>query len=222
MEATSNQNLLRRVLGAVVFAARRPLSARDIRALFQSAEADGGEAAAWANLSEAEITAALDQLRIDCEAAALGVQLAQVAGGYRFQNDPVGGLWVRRLLGADRPARLSRPALETLAVIAYRQPVTRADIEAVRGVSVDHVIPVLMEMQLVRIVGRSDLPGRPMLYGTTTAFLEHFGLKDIKDLPGIEELARIELRRAQAAKPEAADPPDAAALPPQEEKEPQS
>jgi segregation and condensation protein B len=87
--------------------------------------------------------------------------------------------------------------LETLAIIAYRQPVARAEIEGVRGVAVDHILRLLMEMQLVKIIGRSNLPGRPLLYGTTALFLEHFGLKDVTELPGIEELARRSEQRVQ-------------------------
>jgi segregation and condensation protein B len=99
------------------------------------------------------------------------------------------------MLDVGKPTKLSRPALETLAIIAYRQPISRAEMEGVRGVTVDHVLRMLMEMQLIKIVGRSELPGRPMLYGTTQLFLEHFGLKDIKQLPGIEELARMEVQK---------------------------
>ncbi len=104
-------------------------------------------------------------------------------------------------------AQLSRPALETLAIIAYRQPCTRAEIEAVRGVAVDQIIRNLMEMQLIRIVGRSELPGRPWLFGTSQKFLEHFGLKRLDDLPGTEELRRLEqeqIRRQPEPAPAAA------------------
>jgi segregation and condensation protein B len=107
--------------------------------------------------------------------------------------------WVRQLYPEAKPTRLSGPALETLAIIAYRQPVTRADIEAVRGVAVDGVMQVLLDRSLVRIAGRADQPGRPLLYSTTDYFLEHFGLKSTGDLPNAAELGRIPLPSAPPA-----------------------
>jgi segregation and condensation protein B len=102
------------------------------------------------------------------------------------------------MLNRGKPHRVSRPMIETLAIIAYRQPIARSEIESIRGVSVGHVIKALMEMQLVRIVGRSDLPGRPFLFGTTTTFLDHFGLKSLNDLnamqPGVERTPPSEQR----------------------------
>ncbi len=112
----------------------------------------------------------------------LGMELVEVAGGYRFQTAPDCGKWVRKMLNKGKPTRLARPAIETLAIIAYRQPVARSEIESIRGVSAGHVIKALMEMQLVRIIGRSDLPGRPFLFGTTPAFLDHFGLGSLSEL----------------------------------------
>ncbi|MGI5869876.1 MAG: SMC-Scp complex subunit ScpB [Kiritimatiellia bacterium] len=118
---------------------------------------------------------------LDC-----GFELVEVSGGYRFQTASDCGKWVRKMLNKGKPTSLSRPAIETLAIIAYRQPVARSEIESIRGVSASHVIKALMEMQLVRIIGRSDLPGRPFLFGTTPAFLDHFGLKSLKDLEPIK------------------------------------
>lgn len=191
---------LKQVLGAIIFAARQPLTTGEIRKILQeTAQAFGEEANLFATAKESDIKAALARLRADCETQKPGFDLMESADGYRFQSDPAGGLWVRHMLDVGKPTRLSRPALETLAIIAYRQPISRMEIEGVRGVTVDHVLRMLMEMQLIKIVGRSDLPGRPMLYGTTQLFLEHFGLKDIKQLPGIEELARMEGQRQKAA-----------------------
>jgi segregation and condensation protein B len=115
----------------------------------------------------------------------IGVELVEASGGYRFQTASDCGKWVRKMLNKGKPARLSRPSIETLAIIAYRQPVSRSEIESIRGVYAGHVVKALMEMQLVRIIGRSDLPGRPFLFGTTPAFLDHFGLKSLKDLEPI-------------------------------------
>ena len=191
---------LKQVLGAIIFAARQPLTAGTMRKILQeTAQAYGEEANMFASAKESDIKAALVRLQADCETQKPGFDLVESADGFRFQSDPAGGLWVRHMLDVGKPTRLSRPALETLAIVAYRQPISRAEIEGVRGVTVDHVLRMLMEMQLIKITGRSELPGRPMLYGTTQLFLEHFGLKEIKQLPGIEELARMEMQRQKAA-----------------------
>ena len=207
---------LKQVLGAIVFAARQPMTAAAVRKVLQeTAEINGEDAGLYGSIKEAEIKACLHQLKSDCETAMLGVHLTESADGFRFQSDPAGGPWVRHMLNVGKPTRLSRPALETLAIIAYRQPISRAELEGVRGVAVDHVIRMLMEMQLIKIVGRSELPGRPMLYGTTALFLEHFGLKEIKELPGITELARMDAMRkkqeeAIAEPPQVSPAPDGA------------
>ena len=129
---------------------------------------------------------AVAELRERLAKAGVGFELAEVNGGYRLMSAAACGPWLRQMFNKGREAVLSRPAIETLAIIAYRQPVSRSEIESVRGVNAGHVIKALMEMQMVRIVGRSDLPGRPFLFGTTPAFLEHFGLKSLDDLEKIE------------------------------------
>jgi segregation and condensation protein B len=108
---------------------------------------------------------------------------------------------VRQLYPESKPARLSGPSLETLAIVAYRQPITRADIEAVRGVAVDGIVQSLLEKGLIRIAGRSEAPGRPLLYETTQNFLEHFGLKNLEQLPNSTELRRITLPTAETRQP---------------------
>jgi segregation and condensation protein B len=183
---------LKQIVGAMLFAAKHPLSPSDVVACLRTvAEEQGGAARDFAQLKEADIRTALEDLRVQLDGARLGFAVAEVAGGFRLENHPSCGLWLRQLLAKGRPNRLSKPALETLAVIAYRQPCTRAEIEAVRGVAVDQIVRNLMEMQLIRIVGRSELPGRPWQFGTTGKFLEYFGLNDVKELPGVEELRRI-------------------------------
>ena len=112
------------------------------------------------------------------------------AEGWQLVSDPTYAPWVRQLFPAAKPIRLTPPSLETLAIIAYRQPITRADVEAVRGVAVDGVLQNLMERGLVKIAGRAEVPGRPLLYETTQFFLEHFGLRDLDELPNAEELKR--------------------------------
>ncbi len=184
---------VKQIIGAMLFAAKHPVSVSQMRKVFQQvAETRGGAAADFGKLKESDIRSALEELRTDLEKHRIGMAIAEVANAYRLENDVNCGVWVRELLAKGKPNRLSRPALETLAIIAYRQPCVRSEIEAVRGVAVDQILRNLLEMQLVRIAGRSDLPGRPMLFGTTHRFLEHFGINSLNDLPGVEELKRIE------------------------------
>src|SRR6202030_1777717 len=114
-------------------------------------------------------------------------------------------IWVRQLFPEMRPPRLSAPALETLAIIAYRQPITKADVEAIRGVTVDGVMQKLLDAGLVKITGRAEIPGRPLLYVTTQHFMEHFGLKNLDELPNASELRMVALPKAEmpAARPPA-------------------
>ncbi|NCC52973.1 MAG: SMC-Scp complex subunit ScpB [Spartobacteria bacterium] len=183
---------VKEIVGALLFAAKNPVSPAQIRkVLKQVGEDRGGAYADFGTLKESEITAAVEGLGEELAQRGLGLSIAQVAGGYRLENDVRCGPWIRQLLERGKPQRLSRPALETLAIIAYRQPSVRSEIEAVRGVACDQVLRNLMELQLVRIVGRSELPGRPMLFGTTQKFLEYFGIRHLDDLPGVSELARM-------------------------------
>jgi segregation and condensation protein B len=142
--------------------------------------------------SKSEIAAALDQIRADLETSCRGVRLVEVAGGFQLRTPKENAAWVKRFLGG-RPARMSRATLETLAIIAYRQPITKAEIETIRGVDVDGVVSTLLERNLIRAVGRKDVPGRPFLFGTTGEFLQLFNLKDLSDLPTLKELDQITL-----------------------------
>lgn len=155
---------------------------------------------------------AFDELQAQLRTVGVGMDVTEVAGGFRLQTSPSCGPWVRRMLNRGKPQRISRPMIETLAIIAYRQPISRSEIESIRGVSVGHVVKALMEMQLVRIVGRSDLPGRPFLFGTTATFLDHFGLKSLNDLnamqPGVERTPTSEQRAKHIKKRPAAPAPD--------------
>ena len=212
---------LKRLIGALVFGAKKPLNARDIRKNIEEvAENLGGMFAPYATLKDRDVRDALDALAADTARAGIGLMLVESAEGFVFQSDEDCGPWLRHLLDLGRAQRLSRPALETLAIIAYKQPITKADIEAVRGVSVDHILKTLMEAQLVRIMGRSELPGRPLLYGTTHVFLEHFGLKDVTELPKLDELARLDTVRRVRAAEAAARPPVSGESNPEESAEP--
>ena len=177
---------LQQIVGALLFGSDHPLTVEEVRASFKSvAEADesGNETVKLcAEASPREIGDALQSIAIELSRLELGIEVVEINGAFRFQTQPSCGRWVRNLLKMDRPNRLSRPALETLAIIAYRQPIAKSEIESIRGVMVDYIVKALMELHLIRIVGRSDLPGRPFLYGTTSMFLDHFGLSNLKEL----------------------------------------
>lgn len=182
---------LKQIVGAMLFAAKEPLSIKRIRkAMIETGSGFGGPYEQYAKATDQQIAGALEQLQEDLEMGKLGMEVALVAEAYRLQNDPTCGPFVRVLLDKNQAMRLSKPALETLAIVAYRQPCLRSEIEEVRGVSVDTLLRKLIDMQLVRVVRRSELPGRPWLFGTTQKFLEHFGINSIDDLPGSQELRR--------------------------------
>ena len=181
---------LKKIIEALLFSAERPLSPKDIRGIFAEATDDEhpGMTEPFRNVREAQIVVALDELKVEYDTRQDSFQLVEIAGGWRLVTRPEYAPWVKKLLDEARPHRLSPPSLETLSIIALRQPISRADIAAIRGVEVDGVIKTLLERDLITIVGKSNAPGRPMLYGTTTKFLEHFGLRSIDDMPKAAEL----------------------------------
>jgi len=182
---------LKQIVGALLFAAKEPLTIKRMRkAMIETGNGFSGPYEQYAKATDQQIEGALEQLQEDLEKAKVGLGVAKVAAAYRLQNDAACGPFVRALLEKNQTMRLSKPALETLAIVAYRQPCLRSEIEEVRGVSVDAVLRKLIDMQLVRVVRRSELPGRPWLFGTTQKFLEHFGINTIEDLPGSQELRR--------------------------------
>lgn len=165
------------IVEAMLFAAAEPVPvARLVQVL-------GG-------IERREVLAALRALRDRLEADASGLQLVEAAGGWQLRTRAAHAPWIRRLLGG-RPPRLSRAMLETLAIVAYRQPCTRPEVEAIRGVDVGAVMATLVERRLVRILGRKEAPGRPILYGTTPEFLEVFGLPDLGALPPLADLGEL-------------------------------
>jgi segregation and condensation protein B len=182
--------ILTHVIEALLFSAQKPLSIREITGAVRDAEDDleGGTPNEFARVKDAEVAAALEQLKMEYIQQGRAFQLIEKAEGWQLATDPAFAKWVRLLFPAPKPARLSAPALETLAIIAYRQPITRADVEAVRGVNIDGVLQTLMERGLVKIVGRAEIPGRPLLYETTQFFLDHFGLRNLDELPNVQEL----------------------------------
>ncbi len=185
---------LKEIIGSLLFAAKKSVTAKEIRKTLVGAGKNyGGLYEQFASVRENDILAVVEELKMELIQGSTGLSIADVAGGFRLQNEMNCGPWVRTFLDKDRSAKLSKPALETLAIVAYRQPVLRSEIESVRGVAVDHVLRNLVELQLVKVVARSELPGRPWLFGTTQRFLEHFGLKCLEDMPGMDELKRMEL-----------------------------
>jgi segregation and condensation protein B len=180
---------LTRIIESLLFSAPKPLSVRELTAAIKGA---GGEDEPspneFARVREAEVAGALEQLKIEYIEQERAFQIIEKAEGWQLATDPAFARWVRQLFPAPKPARLSAPALETLAIIAYRQPITRADVEAVRGVNIDGVLQTLLERGLVKIAGRAEIPGRPLLYETTQFFLDHFALRSLDELPNVEEL----------------------------------
>lgn len=148
-------------------------------------------AAALEEVPKPAISRALAELQDTYEREQRGLQLVQVAGGWRFVTRPEHAAWIKRLDKIKAAPKLSRSALESLAIIAYKQPIVRAEIEQIRGVETSGVLRTLLERKLVRIVGRKEMPGRPIMYGTTKFFLEHFGLNDLSELPPLREFKEL-------------------------------
>src|SRR5437764_2103596 len=196
---------LSRVIEALLFSAQKPLSIREIATAIKGAE-DELSPNKFSRVREAEAAAALEQLKIEYIEQQRSFQLIEKAEGWQLATDPQYAQWVRQLFPAPKPARLSAPALETLAIIAYRQPITRADVEAVRGVNIDGVLQTLIERGLVKIAGRAEVPGRPLLYETTQFFLDHFGLRSLEELPNVEELRKQNLPVARPVASDAGPP----------------
>src|ERR1051326_1422441 len=217
---------LKFILESLLFSAQKPLSVKELRdVLAAAAEQDDADATVKSlkKVKESEVTGAREALAQEHEAAARSYRLACVAGSWQFVTQPDYAPWLKALVGVKaRPPRLSQPALETLAIIAYRQPLTRAEIEQVRGVAVDGVMQTLLERGLIEQVGRAEVVGRPMTYGTTSAFLEYFGLRSLDDLPAADELRRIVVQKPEAlvtADPGLATvPPEQLSLPAEEQK----
>lgn len=177
---------LQEIVGSLLFASETPLSATELRDAVRAVEAEEGEnneiMDVYRTCTSKEIDAALRGIEKALEVAGTGFRLVCAGGAYRLQTTPSCGRYVRAMLKMDRPSRLGRASLETLAIIAYRQPLTKSEIEDIRGVDVTNNIKTLMDLQLIRLVGKSELPGHPFLYGTTPIFLEHFGLASLQQL----------------------------------------
>ena len=210
---------LKLVLEALIFSAQRPLNAKELRDYLSQAAQDetAPEATAYKKVKEDIIEEALLELQRDHAEAGRSYRLLSTSTGWQFASVPEYGPWLRALLGRKpRPPKLSQPGIETLTIVAYRQPVTRAEIEQIRGVSVDGVMQTLVERGLIEAVGRAEVVGRPVTYGTTPQFLEYFGIQSLSDLPSADDLRRIPVQRPDAlltTDPVPAPPPSEPAAP---------
>ncbi len=177
------QDELMPVIDALIFASDNPLSAQKIKQLIDEEIDDG--------VSLKEVRLAIEAINQDNKIQRRGFFLQDVAGGYQFRTRPNYASWVKKLKKA-KPLRLTQPTLETLAIIAYRQPIIRADIEKIRGVDSGGVIKTLLERGLIKIMGRKNIPGRPFLLGSTNRFLEVFGLEKLADMPSLKEFVDLD------------------------------
>src|SRR5437868_12728077 len=216
---------LKFVIESILFTSQKPLNLRELKEILSSAaeKAEEESAKAFKKVKEEELENALTELEKDHAASGRSYYLACVAGSWQFVTRPEYMPWLKTLFGVKtRPPRLSQPALETLAIVAYRQPITRAEIEQIRGVAVDGVVATLLERGLIENAGRAEVVGRPMMYATTGLFLEYFGLRNLDELPSADELRRIPVQKpeslltvegnlATASNPPTAPVPDAAA-----------
>lgn len=174
----------KKIIEVLLFTSDRPLALEKIEEVVEE----------W---KKADLKNIIDELNDDYAKTSRAFSIVEVGGGFQILTDPFYAPYLRRLLTKDKAKRLSAPSLETLAIVAYKQPVTKAEIEAIRGVSIDGVVETLLERNLIKASGRKDIIGRPFLYGTTKEFLIHFGLKSLEDLPRLQEYTEkdIELGR---------------------------
>lgn len=186
-------NPVKSVIEAILFASDKPVTAEQIRRVCDMAQ-------------NAEVRSIIEELRIEYAQAGRGMAIVEIAGGYQMVTAAQFSPFLKKFFRERHSEKLSKPALETLAIIAYKQPLTRQEIQSLRNVNVDGVIKTLVEKSLIRITGRKKVPGRPHVYGTTRQFLQYFGLKSLEELPRLEELqlpeitiepAEIELEPAQ-------------------------
>jgi len=168
---------IKAIIEALIFASDTPLAPEKIRVVFPEVE-------------KKEIKEIIDQIVSEYNERDGGIFLQEVAGGFQFRTNPELGQWIKKLK-STKPHSLSPQAMETLAIVAYKQPIVKSEIESIRGVDVGGPLKSLLDKKLVRIVGRKDVPGKPIIYGTTRRFLEVFSLKDLLDLPNLRELKEL-------------------------------
>jgi len=188
---------LEELIEAILFTATRPLTSAEIAALVRKGSTE--EEAPFAKTKEPQVEEILQGIK--ARRAETPLILQEINHGWLFGTHPKFAPWVGQVSEESRSTRLTQAALETLAVIAYRQPVSRAEIESVRGVAVGGVLETLVERDIICVSGRAEAPGRPWLYATTTNFLEHFGIRDLSELPNNEELRRVKIPVTTPADP---------------------
>jgi len=143
-------------------------------------------------LPENDLIQFLDELIVEYRQKDSGLLIIEIANGYQMVTNPFYSQWLKKFTNTNTSSKLSMPSLETLAIIAYKQPIIKAELEQIRGVNSDGVIKTLLDKRLIKIMGRKEVPGKPLLYGTTHEFLQYFGIKDLTELPTLKELAREE------------------------------
>jgi segregation and condensation protein B len=173
------EKVIKRVIEALLFVSQKPLKLDDLRGALDGIE-------------ESEIKEAIEELRADYASGERSFDIAELAGGYQVVTDPEFAPWIGKLFKREE-SKLTGPSMETLAIIAYRQPLTRSEIERIRGVNVDGVIKTLLDKNLIKIRGRKDAPGRPITYGTTDEFLKRFGLMGLEQLPRLHDFNEHDL-----------------------------
>jgi len=173
---------IKSVLEAIFFIAGEPISIDSLKNILE--------------MDSAEIERLVKELISDYTIKNNGLLIAEVAGGVQMVTNPACAPWVKKLLSTAVPTKLSQPSLETLAIIAYKQPIIKAEIEAIRGVNSDGVVKTLLDRRLIKILGRKEVPGRPLMYGTTKEFLQYFGLKDLSELPTLKEFQEVDIPEA--------------------------
>ena len=178
---------LKNLIEALVFAAKEPLTIKQMKDIYEGE----GNQAYLRQLDAEEVEAAINELNTEYEGAEKPYRIVRIAGGFQFATMSSYADWIGRLYREQGRRKLSQSGIESLAIIAYKQPVTKSDIESIRGVNCDYVLKTLLEKELITVVGRAHAPGRPLLYGTTREFLKHFGLNEITDLPRPREIEEI-------------------------------
>ncbi|CUS97540.1 segregation and condensation protein B [Candidatus Kryptobacter tengchongensis] len=182
---------IKSIIEAIIFASDTPLSLKQIKDIVNEPNKKLSSNGETSKITEEEIKNFIDELNQEYAERGSAFRIIEIAEGYQFATLPEFAKWIGKLFKEKSKKKLSQPALETLAIIAYKQPISKPEIEAIRGVNVDHIIKTLLEKRLITIVGRAETIGRPLLYGTTKEFLKYFGLKDLSELPKPSEIEEI-------------------------------
>jgi segregation and condensation protein B len=179
---------IKSIIESILFMAGEPVSPDSIKKIME--------------IDKKEIERLTKELISEYSLRNSGLLIVEVAGGVQMVTNPACSPWVKKLLSTAVPTRLSQPSLETIAIIAYKQPIIKSEIEAIRGVNSDGVVKTLLERRLIKILGRKEVPGRPLMYGTTKEFLQYFGLKDLSEMPTLKEFEEVNIPEPPETLPE--------------------